>query len=89
MSPFQVLELMPNRYLASVYWYLTKSQRQIFGCSRKEMALLVCQAKGDSGLLPLKTVCPNLGGFGEVFYGSCSRAGLLIKIRVCAGPARF
>ena len=89
MSPFQVLELMPNRYLASVYWYLTKSQRQIFGCSRKKMALLVCQAKGDSSLLPLKTVCPNLGGFGEVFYGSCSRAGLLIKIRVCAGPARF
>ena len=46
------------------------------------------------GLLPWKTVCPNLwggvggvGGFGEEFYSSGSRVGLLIRIRVCAGPA--
>ena len=42
---------------------------------------------GHSGLVPLKTVCPNLGGFGEEFYSNGSRAGLLIRIRVCAGPA--
>ena len=23
---------------------------------------------GNSGLMPLKTVCPNLGGFGEEFF---------------------
>ena len=42
---------------------------------------------GHSGLLPSKTMCPNLGGFGEEFYSNGSRAGLLVRIRVCAGPA--
>ena len=42
---------------------------------------------GHSGLVPLKTVCPNPGGFGEEFYSKGSRAGLLIRIRVCARPA--
>ena len=30
-------------------------------------------------------LCPNLGGFGEEFYSSGSRVGLLIRIRVSAG----
>ena len=34
-----------------------------------------------------KTVCPNPGGFGEEFYSNGSRAELLTRIRVCAGPA--
>ena len=42
---------------------------------------------GHSRLMPLKTVCPNLEGFGEEFYSNGSRVGLLIRIRVCAGPA--
>ena len=42
---------------------------------------------GHIGLMPLKTVCPNPGGFGEEFYSNGSRVGLLIRIRVCAGPA--
>ena len=41
---------------------------------------------GHSGLMPLKTMCPNPGGFGEEFDSSGSRAGLLIRIRVCAEP---
>ena len=42
---------------------------------------------GQSGLMSRKTVCPNLGGFGEESYSSCSRAELLIRIRVWAGCA--
>ena len=42
---------------------------------------------GHSRLVPLKTLCPSPGGFGEEFYSSGSRVGLLIRIRVCEGPA--
>ena len=38
---------------------------------------------GHSGLVPWKTVCPNLGGFGEEFYSNGSRAGLLTRLHVC------
>ena len=38
-------------------------------------------------LVPLKTVCPHREGYGEEFYSNGSRVGLLIRIRVCAGPA--
>ena len=38
-------------------------------------------------LVPLKTVCPNPEGFSEEFYRNDSRQYLLIKVRVCAGPA--
>ena len=33
-----------------------------------------------------KNFCPNLEGFGEEFYSHGSRAGLLKRVRVCAGP---
>lgn len=36
--------------------------------------------------MPSKTVCPNTGGFGEVFYSKGSRAGLLIRMRMCVEP---
>ena len=42
---------------------------------------------GHSRLVPSKTVCPNLGGFGEEFYSNGSRAGLLVRLRVRAGLA--
>ena len=45
--------------------------------------------EGHSGLLPLKTKCPNPGEFGEEFYGKMLRAGAADKIRVCVGPALF
>ena len=52
------------------------------------IALLFCQAKGDTaGSCFLKTVCPNPGGFGEEFYSNDSRVRFLMRIRVCAGPA--
>ena len=34
---------------------------------------------GQGGLLPLKTVCPNMGGFDEEFYSHSSRLALLIR----------
>ena len=34
-------------------------------------------------------MCPNPGGFGEEFYSNGSRAGLLVRIRVCARPVLF
>lgn len=45
------------------------------------------QAKGPMvGAFPEKQ-CPHTGGFGEGFYSSGSGVGLLIRIRVWAGPA--
>ena len=41
---------------------------------------------GHGGLVPWKTVCPNLGGSGEELYSNGSRVGLMIRIGVCAGP---
>ena len=41
---------------------------------------------GHRGLVPLKTVCPTLGRFGEGFYSNGSRVELLVRIGVCAGP---
>ena len=47
-------------------------------------SFIALSGKGErSELGPSKTVCPNLGGFGEEFYRNGSRAGLLIRIRVC------
>ena len=36
--------------------------------------------EGHSGILPLKTVCPKLGGFSEEFYSNSSRVALLIRL---------
>ena len=33
----------------------------------------------------MKTVCPNPGGFGEEFYSSGSRVGLLIRLGCVQG----
>ena len=35
---------------------------------------------GHSRLLPSKTMCPNLGEFGEGFYSNSSRVGLLTRL---------
>lgn len=42
---------------------------------------------GHSSLHASKTVCPNPEGFSEEFYRNVSKQYLLIKVRVCAGPA--
>ena len=43
---------------------------------------------GQSRLMPSKTMCPNLGEFGEEFYGnSWFKGGVADRIRVCTGPA--
>ena len=40
---------------------------------------------GHSGLMPLKIVHPNPGGFDEELYSNSSRVGLLARLG-CAGP---
>ena len=46
--------------------------------------------KGEHrGFLPLKTVCPNPGGFGEEFYSNSSRMGLLIGVGCVQGLHSF
>lgn len=41
---------------------------------------IILPGKGEhSELLPLKTVCPNLGGFGEEFYSNGSKRGCADK----------
>ena len=45
---------------------------------------------GHSGLVPSKNCVSQpggWGGFGKEFYSNSSRAGLLIRVRVCEGPA--
>ena len=40
---------------------------------------------GHSGLLPLKTMCPNPGGFNEECYSNSTRMELLIRFRCVQG----
>ena len=62
---------------------------RVVGEVLERIALLLCQAKGGIAGSCLKNcVSQPGGGFGEEFYSSGSRAGLLIMIRVCAGLAR-
>ena len=54
------------------------------------MALLLCQAKGDTvGSCPSQTMCPNPGGFDEEFYSYSSRMGLLIRLGCVQGLYSF
>ena len=52
----------------------------------KNSFIALAGKEGHRRLVTLKTVCPNLEGFDEEFYGNGSRAVLLIRIRVCAVP---
>ena len=60
---------------------------RVLGEAEKSSFIALPDKWGHSRLLPQKTVCPNPGGFDEEFYNNGSRAGLLISIRVCEGPA--
>ena len=44
---------------------------------------------GHSRLLPWKTMCPRLRGFGEEFYSNHSRVGLLVRSESVQGPLSF
>jgi len=51
---------------------------------------LLCQAKGNTaGSCLSKTMCSNLGEFGEEFSSNDSREELLVRIRVYAGPTHL
>ena len=60
---------------------------RILGETKKNSFIALPGKGGHSGLMPSKLCVPTQGGFGEEFYNSISRAGLLRRIRVCVGPA--
>ena len=62
---------------------------RVFGKVEKGNFIALLGKRGHNRLMPLKTVCLNLGGFGEEFYSSGSRVELLIRMRVCTGFALF
>ena len=59
---------------------------RVLGEVEKNNFIALPGKRQHSRLVPIKTVCPNLEGFGEEFYSIGARMGLLIRIRVCAGP---
>ena len=50
---------------------------RVLGAAEKNSFIALPSKGGPSGLLPSKTMCPNLGGFDEEFYSNSSRVGLL------------
>ena len=62
-------------------------ETSVLGKVEKNSFIALADKGGQGGLLPLSTVCLNLGGSGEEFYSNSSRNELLIRVRVCAGPA--
>ena len=46
---------------------------RILGKVGKSNFIALLGKRGHNGFMPLKTVCLNLGGFGEEFYSSGSR----------------
>ena len=60
---------------------------RVLGEAKKNSFIALPGKEGHRRLMTLKTVCPNPEGFGEEFYSNGSRAGLLIRIRVCAVSA--
>ena len=51
-------------------WCQIETQRQNLGWSRKNRFIALPGKGGHRGLLPLTTMCPNLGGFGEELYSN-------------------
>ena len=58
---------------------------RVLGEVEKNSFIALTGKGGHSRLLPLKTVCPKPGGFGEEFYSSSSGMGLLIRLRCVQG----
>lgn len=53
---------------------------RVLGEVEKNSFIALPSKGGHSGPVSFKTVCPNLGGFGEEFYSNGSRAELLIRL---------
>ena len=60
---------------------------RVLGEVEKNSFIVLLGKRGYSGLVPQKLCVPPPGGFGEELYSNGSRVGLLIRIRVRAGPA--
>ena len=65
----------------------SKLTGRVLGEAKQNSFIALPGKEGHRRIMTLKTVCPNLEGFGEEFYSNGSRAELLIRIRVCAVPA--
>ena len=74
---FFLKEVLDAKNSDCMYWCWIKSQRQEFWVNQKRIASLLCQAKGDTAGAWLSKLCVPAG----------SRVGVLIRIRMCAGPA--
>ena len=65
----------------------SKLTGRVLGEAKQNSFIALPGKEGHRRIMTLKTVCPNLEGFGEEFYSNGSRAELLIRIRACAVPA--
>ena len=68
--------LMPKTQLLSTGAELNLGNR-VLGETEKNNFISFAGKGVHSELMPLKTVCPNQGEFGEEFYSNASRVGLL------------
>ena len=64
------------------------SEIRVLGEVEEKSFIVLLGKGGHSGILSLKTVCPNPGGFGE-FYSNGSRVGLLIRLGCVQGLHSF
>ena len=56
---------------------------RVLGKVEKNSFIALPGKGGHSALIPLKTVSPIPEGFCEEFYSNGSKAGLLVRNRVC------
>ena len=63
--------------------------RAEFRAKQKTIALLLCQAKGNTASSCPWKLCPNPGCLVRTFMANGSRVGAPYKGQVCAGPALF
>ena len=62
---------------------------RVLGKVEKDSFIALPGKGGHNGLLPWKTMCPNLGGFDEEFYSNGLRVGLLIRLGCVQGLQAF
>ena len=67
------------KILNPLQWYQTDLEDRVLGEVENNSFIALPGKGGQSGPMPWKTVCPNLGEFGEEFYSNALRVRLLIR----------